>query len=324
MAFCGSDIFDEKKEDFVPMSHSLENVVAFSTCRKQICGPSKEGLLIPNPNKDGVFKDRRIKLDYSNPIFFCNSLMSNQVVVKLKSGKKMIGSGTIIQINCVNHLLTCAHNLCSMSSYYKQLIPHENGHVYDVRYGTDKWQRLYKLEGEGIRIHPKYNDDPSCGFDIAVAPITIDIVNDTKNGTVSLRGVARDSIWMCAEPKSLKPGMKVEICGYPGEMNGYPYYHFGEITKVAKQARGGWTIYYNLDSTPGMSGSAISITDEEWIKKNIPEAERKSGAKKALIGIHTGHDQMAMLNYGTLITPNLKKWIEPKGKSWLGLIFGSG
>lgn len=320
MAFCGSEVFDEKKEDVAEMDHSLKNVVAFSTCKKQVCSPSKEGLLESDPKKKGEFRDRRIKIDYGKPIYFCNSLMSSQVKVKLLSGKSAVGSGSLIQVHGVDHLLTCAHNLCTMSSYHKRLVRHEDGYVYEVRYGEDKWWGLHKLDGEGVKLHPNYNDDPSCGFDIAVAPLAK--MNHINNETVSLKGLVKDSIWQCAVPKSLKAGMKVEICGYPGEMKGFPYYHFGEIKDVKKQARGGWTIYYNLDSSPGMSGSAIRIVEEEWLKEHVAEIARINGAKKVIIGVHTGHDDTVMLNYGTLITPSLRQWIEPKKKSLLGRFFG--
>merc|ERR1719391_158812 len=111
-------------------------------------------------------------------------------------------------------------------------------------------------------------------------------------------GVKRDSTWHAAEPESLKVGMTIEIMGYPGEKNGYPYFHNGKIKAVSKRPSGGWILYYDLDSTPGMSGSPICITCSDWIKENGNGTKQiKYDVKKIVIGVHTGHDDTVMLNY---------------------------
>jgi len=330
MAVCGSDFFDEKKEDFKALDHSLEKVVAFSTCKKQICGLSKEGLLHRLPGKDDEFQDRRIKIDYSKPEFRFNSFWAVHMKARVRSGTSAVGSGDLIAVNGKGHLLTCAHNVCAMSSYHRRLVQFKDVNVYACRDGVDKWSQLFKLVPDGIIVHPKYNDDPACGFDIAVAQLRpVDHVN---NGTINFKTFA-DTIWHCADPKSLKAGTKIQIAGYPGEMKGYPYYHSGEIKDVKEQTGGGWTLFYDVDSSPGMSGSPIKVTDKEWLKEHLSVKQKKEDITKMIIGIHTGHDNTVMLNYGTLITPALSKWIttnkdntgssKEESSSWFGWIFGT-
>jgi len=311
MSACFSQAFDEKKEDRRPMDHSLNNVMTFSTCKKELSAPSRDGLLAPVPNKQGEFEDRRIKVDYRNPKFLLQSFTACQLKSRvLPSGIEAVGSGSLVSVDGVTNFLTCAHNLCTMSRYYKRLVKHKDGYVYDARNGKDKWCGLYNLVAKGIRIHRKYNSDPSCGFDIAVCPVVMkDHVNSDKD---FFNGIVEDGTWGSAEPKSLKIGMKLEMVGYPAEKkNGYPYYHFGEIRGVKKQSSGGWVLFYSIDSTPGMSGSPIRIIDEGWLKENLPiEDKIKGSVKNMAIAVHTGHDNTVMLNYGTLITPKLKKWIK--------------
>jgi len=312
MAFCGpDDISDEKKEDFKVMDHSLNKVCAFSTVKKQVCVLSKEGLLQRMPGMVDEFLDRRIKVDYGKRKFRFDSFTGMQVKARLRSGKAAVGSGCPVKVNGEWHLLTCAHNLCAMSPYHKKLMVYSDVYVYNIRNGEDKWYKLYRVVGDRIRVHPNYNDDPSCGFDIAVSPL--EPVDHFYNKSVRWK-FTEDSIWSAARPKSLKAGMKIEICGYPAEMKGYPYYHFGEIVDVKKQAKGGWTLFYDLDSSPGMSGSPISIIDEKWLADNLNDNWKSNGVKKATIGVHTGHDDTVMLNYGSLITPALGKWIVKSKK----------
>jgi len=117
-------------------------------------------------------------------------------------------------------------------------------------------------------------------------------------------------------------------------------------TKVGR----GRVIWYSLDTTPGNSGSPIFVTDKAFIKeaitsKRIPadstdvsvfgafvamalrppsnvglinhlikdtckERTDYSDVAKVLVGVHTGSDPARGLNFGTLITPSIKYWIE--------------
>lgn len=55
----------------------------------------------------------------------------------------------------------------------------------------------------------------------------------------------------------MKAGHKVSISGFPGEKNGYLYEHTDEIMSINETELGGYIISYKVDTTPGMSGSAI-------------------------------------------------------------------
>jgi len=276
MATCCAEFVDEKKDDSLPLDHSLRNVVAFSTCKKQACGPSKEGLLVRDSNKK-QFQDRRIKINYRDKKFRQLSFYNSQMKSTLPSGTFGVGSGKQVTVNGVSNLLTCAHNVCTMSSFHQCFVKHTEAYAYAGRYGEDKWFKLWKLKAEGIRIHKKYDDDPSCGYHIAVCPMEeFPHVNDDET---LVQDVKYDTIWDAADPESLKVGMTVEIMGYPGEKNGYPYFHNGTIKAVSKRQSGGWILYYDVDSTPGMSGSPIMITCYEWIKEHLTKTRYEQEAE---------------------------------------------
>lgn len=163
------------------------------------------------------------------------------------------------------------------------------------------------MNPEDIFVHKKYNGDPCCGYDIAVAPI----VKIPHEKSTPLGFEEEDDIfWGFASPKSINVGLKVEVAGFPGDKEGWSYYHSGKIKGVKKTDLGGWILFYDTDTTPGNSGSDIHIIDESWIKKHS-----SSGWKKKTIGVHTGHDEGTGLNYGTLITPSLLEWIRSATKS---------
>jgi len=95
------------------------------------------------------------------------------------------------------------------------------------------------------------------------------------------------------------------VVGYPAELKGYPYYHEGQIVKSLMTKAGGWLIYYDVDCTPGNSGSPIYVTDQSWIKQY-----HSSNVEKIAIGVHVGHDHLAGLNFGTVLTKAMYSWIE--------------
>jgi len=316
MATCCAELEDEKKDDSLTLDHSLKNVVAFSTCKKQAGGPSKEGLLERGLNSE-QFQDRRTRINYNDQKFKQLSFYNCQMKSILPSGLFGVGSGKSVNLNGVSSILTCAHNLCTWSILNQRLVKHTEACAYHGRYGEDMWFQLWKLNVEGIRIHEKYNDDPSCGYDIAVCPMEA-LPHGKEDKTLGV-GVKRDSVWDAADPASLKVGMTIEILGYPAEKTGYPYFHHGTIKAVSKRPSGGWMLFYDVDTTPGMSGSPIMITCCDWIKENMEKkkitgtnAVKHDDVKKVMIGIHTGHDDTVMLNFGTLITPSLKAWILGK------------
>jgi len=309
MAACGAKFTEEKEErqtddERKTVDHSLNNVVAFSTKKMQYSANSREGLLVSD--KDG-FKDSRIRIDYDKAMFDLLSFKAvSQMKASLSSGVPAVGSCGLVLIDNKNYIMTCAHNLTSYSTYHDRFINHKNPYAYTSRNGENKWQSLWEVDEKNIKIHPKYSGDPCSGFDFAIAPV--EYIPHPNSGKVSFPKV-KDSGYMCVSPENLRIGLKIELVGYPGEKKGHPYYSKGQIKAIKNKSEDGWIMYYNADSTPGMSGSEILMVDEGWINEHITNAN-ESGIKKVTIGVHTGHDHTVMLNFGTLMTPTLERWME--------------
>merc|ERR1719474_2567719 len=89
-----------------------------------------------------------------------------------------------------------------------------------------------------------------------------------------------DVTWSSAEAEDIKKGMSVELAGFPGEKEGWPYTHTGEIVDVTKTDLGGYLIWYNADTTPGNSGSCVMITDANYVRSN----RSSSTCKKIVVG----------------------------------------
>ena len=51
--------------------------------------------------------------------------------------------------------------------------------------------------------------------------------------------------------------MKVKVSGYPSNKDAFCYSYEGAIREKMKTELGGWVIYYDVDTTPGNSGSEI-------------------------------------------------------------------
>lgn len=299
MAFCGVKFTTEQKEVVID-EDSLKNICAFSSKLGQMAKPSSEGLI--EQNEHGKKEDRRIKVDYRCRDFHYDSYLTLcQITAKLPSGMKGVGSCTGIDINDTDHVLTCAHNLVGFSPMRGCMVKYRNLRMYQARQGEKKWWDCTSLEEDHIRYHPKYNGDPDSGFDIGVCKQG----KSLRVGNWSPPSSQVDVEWGHMDPQKIKKGMPVEIAGYPAEKEGHPYYHTGTIVAVKKTALGGYILFYNVDTTPGNSGSCIMLTDENVIK----QSSYKPHVKKLTIGVHTGHSHEDGLNYGTLLTPSLFKWI---------------
>jgi len=298
MAFCGVDFSKETKEERKCMDHSLKNVLPFSTGKKQMAGCSKEGLLLKN--KQGVLTDRRIKINYKDKKFQFQSFSDLcQLKGKFPNGLEGIGSCLLAYVNQDWFVLTCAHNLALVSTFSQCKLILDEGFVYAGRQGEKLWDKLYTIDPKEVLVHPKFNGEPHCGYDVGICRVTL--VNNMGYGYHS-----DDHFWHFANPKDLKIGMEVEVGGYPGEKNGFPYYHTGKIVYIKETSQGGWLLYYDVDTTPGTSGSPIRIIDESYVKKHTFDSDKK----KITIGVHTGHDYFEGLNFGTLITSELYMWIH--------------
>jgi len=314
MASCGLELFDEKKEVEVNDEYCLDNIVAFCSKRKQMSAPSSEGLITCDKDSNDV--DRRTKIVYSDSKFcYASYYVLSQVTAKLKNGKHGVGSCAEVAKEGKNkgrYWLTCAHNLAHYSVRVKRLVPYTDFRIHKARQGEGEKRSTEVLLGDdkNVCIHPKYNGQPDCGFDIGLIPAGKTISEPDNSASLwSLENMGDnffDVVWCHANPDNIKKGMSVELAGFPGEKHGWPHTHKGKVVDVTKTPLGGHILWYDADATPGNSGSCVMITDKDFIKS----VDDRGNIKKVIVAVHTGHCVAENLNYGTLITSSIWEWIE--------------
>jgi len=310
MAFCGVKFIDETKEKVSVMDHSLKNVVAMSASQKQETTSSKEGLLICDKNK---LVDRRTKIDFGDKSFRLLSYTTLcQMKVQIRPGLEAVGSCSLITLNGDTYIFTCAHNLVTWDTLHDCGKNVQDGFVYSARQGEDCWEELLKIQAKRILVHPKYDGEPYSGFDFAIAPILL-----KKHENSKYKGFTgeKDIDWGEVKPESIEVGLEIEVAGYPGDKEGYSYVHSGKIVTKKKTKGGGWLIFYDVDTTPGNSGSDINVIDKAWVHKY-----GKPSKTKKTIGVHTGQCNAAGLNYGTLITPAIYEWFKQRTKKDIAVV----
>jgi len=317
MAFCGWALTDEEKDGENGDIHSLDNIVALSTKMQQMCAPSNEQLLIKDENGNPI--DRRVKICYDgDEKFFSNSYAQiTQITAKVPQGKG-IGSASYVPFGKGGILfITCAHNLVTWSSL-RGGIPHTNVRVYGRRDGVEKWN-FWSESLEKKIVHPRYNGNSYCGYDLGIIiPSKLPGFHSwakfsTKSSSPKYRTIMDSYLTNPGiDPKHIIKGMTIELMGYPGEKEGFPYTHTGEILNVVEKEAGGWVIYYNSDATVGNSGSPIYLTDEKYMK-----TLSNPTISKLMIGVHTGNDAAEQCNFGTLLTKSLISWINKEVERFL-------
>jgi len=303
----GADQSLEEKKNRSSEDRSLEDVWAFCSTKNQICATNKsEGLVFRD--KVGKTIDRRAKIIYSDPKYNFSSYRALcQLTVKLPSGKKAVGSCKGIKLRNERYILTCAHNVVGWSSLKNRWVNYESMFMYRARQGEKSWRICRSISQKHVHVHPKHNGHCDSGFDIAICKqMELDSKNRKTESFCSSDSIINDSSWNSVNPKLLKKGMSIEVAGYPGEKKGHPHTHAGVIAHVTETPLGGHLIWYNVDCTPGNSGSSIMITDESFLKAH----KDFSRWKKVTIGVHTGFDHNEGLNFGTLITPSICDWIQ--------------
>jgi len=230
-----------------------------------------------------------------------------QLTAKVSNGKKGVGSCTAVEVTQerAKQFLTCAHNLVDYSSRSGRLRPYTDSFIYKARQGEKRSRAIFQAINKECRVHPNYNGQPDCGFDIGIIPILKDSKVEDSSREVWKTKLSHDwadVAWKPVDPASIKKGMAVELAGFPGEKEGWPHTHTGKVVDVTKTNLGGHLIWYDCDATPGNSGSCVMITDKDYVKNYV--------ASKLIVGVHTGHDSVEKLNYGTLITPVIKEWMD--------------
>jgi len=313
MSSCAANITDEKKEDEMQVDWSLKNVFAFSTGKKQMAEISREGLV--SVNDDGSRDDRRNKVILSDEKFAKISYYSLCQITATVTKGKGLGSCTGLGIDGkrakVYWYLSCAHNLVCWNAYRQKFVPYKNGEIFVSRQGEKVAYKVNKVDHSHVVIHPKYDNRAECGFDICLVPVCLETFQNIGFNAEIKKSSKKDGTWRDVETKPAKAkdivvGMTVELAGYPGEKGGWPYTHEGKIRDVTETKLGGYILWYDADATPGNSGSCIMITDPNFLKKYSSNPK----VKKIIVGVHTGHDENENLNFGTLITPKMFKWIK--------------
>jgi len=304
MAFCNAELSNEDEiKNGLFDEDSLEDVKAFSTSRKQFGLPNPEGLLT---NKDGKEIDRRELIQFHDKKWAGTSYNHIYQVIFRVGNTRGCGSG-FIEAN--GYLMTCAHNFCGVSMGSKKI--YDKMTSYSRREGESSYAAKFRLDPKTAHVHPNYNNLPDSGFDIALCKIGNSL--PSKNWQ-DIKFLTLSDYWshFVKNPERLVIGQKIEVNGYPGEKKGFPYTSVGKIKKVLKTKYGGWVLYYDADSTPGVSGAAIQLVVED---KKEEEALKVAQYNydfpwKITIGVHTGHDEIANLNFGTLITKSIYEWMS--------------
>ena len=173
-----------------------------------------------------------------------------------------------------------------------------------------------------VRVHHQFDNQPACGFDIAVCKLGEDLgASQYTSKHFSNAPLVFDHFRGYVSPAQLTEGMIVEVAGYPAEKEGRFLAHSGPIKELKEKPGGGCVISYEVDTTAGMSGSGISLLDNNLVQNhpNLAEMRRSYDdcnsnhqIKKIIIGIHTGTHPNGKVNYGTLITPAIDNWIIEK------------
>jgi len=309
MAVCGMDMPFERKEerkseDWPDVDLKPDNICDFPTWTGEIYNTQVEVLII---REDTGKSDNRVQIVLKKDEFRCESyFMLCQIVTKLRGGKVAAGTGTCTVRPEHAMFLTCAHNLQMLSVRRKNLVPYKNLLVYRARQGKHSYLTSGKVDHNEIITHPKYNGYPACGYDIGLFAIRKFKSDGPTDNTRWSKKLKNDVIRHYANSKTLKPGMSVEIAGYPIKKGGHPYTLKGKIESVTKTALGGYLIWYNVDCTICNSGSSIMVTDKTFVKSVTKDPH----IKKVLVGVHAGQDDVVGFSYGTLITKSIHDWIE--------------
>merc|ERR550534_1199594 len=276
--------------------------------------PGTEGLIICDDDNNEV--DRRTKIVYSDPKFaYASYYVLSQLTARVKQGMEGVGSCVEVEQqgkNKCRYWLTCAHNLAHHCMRGNRFLHYTKIRIHKARQGKGHKTSTEVLEGDDkkMRIHPKWNGQPDCGFDIGL--IAAGKTVEEPNNSASLWNLGKlgdkffDVVWYHAKPEEIKKGMSVELAGFPGEKEGWPHTHTGKVVDLTKTPQGGHILWYDADATRGNSGSCVMITDKEFIKS----VDHRGHIKKVIVAVHTGHCSGDNLNYGTLITSSIWEWIQ--------------
>merc|ERR1719245_84580 len=99
--------------------------------------------------------------------------MLSQITAKLLKGEKGVGScAEIYAKGKRRYWLTCAHNLGEYGVRAKRVVHYTDFHIYKARQGEGEKTpvKVWLGDDKNVCVHPKYNGEPDCGFDIGLIP----------------------------------------------------------------------------------------------------------------------------------------------------------
>jgi len=127
---------------------------------------------------------RGMEITFGNPKFnFTSYTGLCQMIGLLPDESIGIGPCTRIKLKNEDYIITCAHNLCSVSSLHNTTHIFEKMRIYEGREG-DTWKQLWKCNVQETYVNPKYDGALDCGFDIGISRIRME--NHKLNGTVKI------------------------------------------------------------------------------------------------------------------------------------------
>merc|ERR1719233_945246 len=83
----------------------------------------------------------------------------------LHGRRKCVGSAVMVVQKRL--ILSCAHNFVQISQLNNRRIEFKNHLAYWARCGKESWKKVYQISPTGYRVHPLYDGNSNCGFDIA-------------------------------------------------------------------------------------------------------------------------------------------------------------
>jgi len=195
-------------------------------------------------------------------------------------------SGTGWMINA-DTMITAAHLVFDPTEYYGTA----NGTPVRTRmwlgYNKNNPPPFGVRKGVKIIVHEKYiRNRRDLAHDIAL--IKLDPPVEPKHGWL-----------MLGSPPSAQTKNKLEVPGYPGDLQTRPlkmYHAFGDVV-----SRDGSAIFHNVDSFKGQSGAPLLSIE---------------GGKVRAIGVHTYGTDAAVAhglkaNMGVAIDGEIKSWLKP-------------
>ena len=135
-----------------------------------------------------------------------------QLVARSPTSEQLGGSGLVIPYRDAKFVVTSAANVVVTSMRNGDIKPRENQTGFKKRNGVDGGYNQL-LEFEDVAIHPFYDGNSTCGFDISVMK-----VNQETRGTLANHGrPVHDYSLGPIEVGQVAEGRQIRLHGYPQE-----------------------------------------------------------------------------------------------------------